>query len=161
MIITCPNCKKQFKINQSQIPAEGRDLKCGSCEHVWFFNIEIKKTKTLPSKEEAIINKDQSITSEENIGQIIETKKYSSQNEIDEQDDKNDNKVSTKNRTKESTIGKFFSYLVVLIISFVGLIILVDTLKSPLINIFPGLENILFSLFEMLKDIKLFIIDLY
>ena len=106
MIITCPNCKKQFKIKQSQIPAEGRDLKCGSCEHVWFFNIEIKKTKTLPSKEEAIINKDQSITSEENIGQIIETKKYSSHNEIDEQDDKNDNKVSTKNRTKENTKTK-------------------------------------------------------
>ena len=45
--------------------------------------------------------------------------------------------------------------------SFVALIILLDTLKTPLINIFPGLENILFSLFEMLKDIKLFIIDLY
>ena len=39
--------------------------------------------------------------------------------------------------------------------------ILIDTIKTPLINIFPGLENILFSLFEMLKDIKLFIIDLY
>jgi len=35
-----------------------------------------------------------------------------------------------------------------------------DTFKTPLIDVFPGLENILFSLFEILKDIRLFIIDL-
>ena len=49
----------------------------------------------------------------------------------------------------------------VIIISFVALIILIDTLKVPLIDIFPGLEIILFNLFEILKDLKLFIIDLY
>jgi len=56
--------------------------------------------------------------------------------------------------------SKLFSYLIVFFISFVALIILVDTLKTPLINVFPGLEVILFNLFETLKDIKLFIIDL-
>ena len=64
------------------------------------------------------------------------------------------------NQTK-NTSGKFFSYIIVFFISFVALIILIDTLKTPLINIFPGLEVILFNLFETLKDIKLFIIDLY
>ena len=67
------------------------------------------------------------------------------------------NKIEIK---KESTGSKFFSYLLVLIISFVAFIILIDTLKSPLINLFPELELILFNLFETLKDIKLFIIDL-
>ena len=57
-------------------------------------------------------------------------------------------------------IYNFFSYLLVFIISFVAVLILVDTLKSPLINLFPGLEIILFNLFETLKDIGLFIIDL-
>ena len=57
-------------------------------------------------------------------------------------------------------IYNFFSYLLVSIISFVALLILVDTLKSPLINLFPGLEIVLFNLFETLKDIGLFIIDL-
>ena len=52
------------------------------------------------------------------------------------------------------------SYLLVFLISFVALIILLDTLKSPLINVFPGLEIVLFNLFETLKDVKLFIIDL-
>jgi len=50
--------------------------------------------------------------------------------------------------------------LIVFIISFVALIVLLDTLKTPLINVFPGLEIILFNLFETLQDIKLFIIDL-
>ena len=63
-------------------------------------------------------------------------------------------------KNKENTGNKFFSYLVVFIISFVALIILLDTLKNPLISVFPGLEIILFNLFETLQDIKLFIIDL-
>ena len=42
MIITCPNCNKQFKIDNSLIPDEGRDLQCGSCNKKWFFVPEIK-----------------------------------------------------------------------------------------------------------------------
>ena len=41
-----------------------------------------------------------------------------------------------------------------------AMIILLDTFKAPLINIFPIIEHLLSSLYETLKDIKLFIIDL-
>ena len=41
MIITCPNCNKQFKIDPNKIPQKGRNLQCGSCEHAWFFKIEV------------------------------------------------------------------------------------------------------------------------
>ena len=68
--------------------------------------------------------------------------------------------TTTENDIKISKISDFFSYLLVFLISFVALIILLDTLKSPLINVFPGLEIVLFNLFETLKDVKLFIIDL-
>jgi hypothetical protein len=68
--------------------------------------------------------------------------------------------TTTENNIKISKISDFFSYLLVFLISFVALIILLDTLKSPLINVFPGLEIVLFNLFETLKDVKLFIIDL-
>ena len=77
-----------------------------------------------------------------------------------------DNQVSRDISFKRSDligskkIYNFFSYLLVSIISFIALLIFVDTLKSPLINLFPGLEIILFNLFETLKDIGLFIIDL-
>ena len=135
MIIICSNCKKQFKINPFQIPAKGRNLKCGSCNHIWFYKIEDKKTEPLPLEKGVIDNKDNS--------PVIE------------------NKILKNDKKKDNTSSKFFSYLVVSVISFVALIILVDTLKMPLIEVFPGLEIILFSLFEILKDIKLFIIDLY
>ena len=69
-----------------------------------------------------------------------------------------DFKIDKKN--KYSKTSNFFSYLIVAIISFIALIILVDTIKSPLINIFPGLEIVLFNFFETLKDVRLFISDL-
>ena len=69
-----------------------------------------------------------------------------------------DFKIDKKN--KYSKTSNFFSYLIVVIISLIALIILVDTIKSPLINIFPGLEIVLFNLFETLKDVRLFITDL-
>ena len=48
MIISCPNCNKQFKINPSLIPDNGRDVKCGSCDYVWFYKIEDNKIEPLP-----------------------------------------------------------------------------------------------------------------
>jgi len=72
--------------------------------------------------------------------------------------EKQKNKIKSKNKVNKGS--KFFSYLIVFVISFVALIILLDTLKTPLINVFPSIEIILFSLYETLQDIKLFIIDL-
>ena len=165
MIISCPNCNKRFKINTSLIPIEGRDLKCGSCDHVWFYKIEDKNLEPLSLEQDIIDNEDKSDFVNKKIEQTNEVKKSSSQSKIDTKDKKDldkiaDKQIPLKNKTK-NTSGKFFSYIIVFIISFVALIILIDTLKTPLINIFPGLEAVLFSLFEMLKDIKLFIIDLY
>ena len=48
MIISCPNCNKQFKINPSLIPDNGRDVKCGSCDHVWFYKLEDNTRELLP-----------------------------------------------------------------------------------------------------------------
>ena len=165
MIINCPNCNKRFKINTSLIPVEGRDLKCGSCDHVWFYKIEDKNLEPLSLKEDIINNEDKLDIVDKKIEQTNEVKKSSSHSKIDTKDKKDldkiaDKQIPSKNKRK-NTNGKFFSYIIVFIISFVALIILIDTLKTPLINIFPGLETVLFSLFEMLKDIKLFIIDLY
>ena len=156
MIISCPNCNKQFKINPSLIPDNGRDVKCGSCDQVWFYKIEDNKIEPLPLSDD-FADKEIEDEIDNKIEEIIdESNDLSLQKDID---DKNDKPV--KNKIKKNTSGKFFSYLVVSIISFVALIILIDTLKVPLINVFPGLEILLFNLFEILKDIKLFIIDLY
>ena len=162
MIITCPNCQKKFKIDATLVPEEGRDLQCGLCRHVWFYKEENKNSSPLTLSEDFINNeikdnlKKKDIVNKEDINEtVIHEKPKNKEKKIN--DTLNDKKNVIK---KESTGGEFFSYLIVLIISFVAVIILVDTLKSPIINVFPGVEIILFNLFETLQDIKLFIIDL-
>ena len=159
MIITCPCEKKQFNIDSSLIPQEGRELQCGSCERVWFYKPENESEVPLTLNENAFVDK---------VEPDIEIK-----DKNEEFSEKLNQEKTIKPEIKEISIEtdktvkktvnkgpKFFSYLIVFIISFVALVILLDTLKTPLINIFPGLELVLFNLFETLKDIKLFIIDL-
>ena len=166
MIISCSNCNKQFKINPSLIPDNGRDVKCGSCNHIWFYKLKDNKTE-LPSLIDNFEDKKiEDVIDNKIVDDINKPNDVSLEKEIDDRIDKIEDKIPekqkpVKNKIKKNTSGKFFSYLVVSIISFVGLIILIDTLKVPLINVFPGLEILLFNLFEILKDIKLFIIDLY
>ena len=164
MIITCPNCNKKFKIDNSLIPDEGRDLQCGLCNHVWLYKIEEENSKILKLKEEIDIN-DIETNVDKNNEEIVENKNPLTKIETELNNQKKEKNIEKQKETKiskntENTGNKFFSYLIVFIISFLALIILIDTLKNPLINVFPGLEVILFNLFETLQDIKLFIIDL-
>ena len=161
MIITCPNCNKKFKIDNSLIPDEGRDLQCGSCNHVWLYKIKEENSKILELKEEIDIN-DIKTKVDKNNEEIVENKNLLTKIETELNNQKKEKNIEKQKETKisKNTGNKFFSYLIVFIISFVALIILLDTLKNPLINVFPGLEIILFNLFETLQDIKLFIIDL-
>ena len=162
MIIECPCKKKKFNIDINLIPAEGRNLQCGSCDRVWFY----KKEDPIP--EPLQINEDIVIREKDDSGNLNEDK---SKDGLIKQPVKENKKIESELSATKKTEGKsevikktqrskFFSYLIVLIISFGALIILLDTLKTPLINIFPGLEVLLFNLYETLKDIKLFIIDL-
>lgn len=36
MILSCPQCSAQFKVPESAIPDEGRNVKCSSCGNIWF-----------------------------------------------------------------------------------------------------------------------------
>ena len=162
MIITCPSCKKKFNIDINLIPSEGRDLQCGSCDYTWFYK------KQEPTSEPLQINEDIAIKENDEIDNLDDNK--SNDQEIKrpvEENKKTKSELSAIKETeskpqlaKKTQSTKFFSYLIVFIISLGALIILLDTLKTPLINIFPGLEVLLFNLYETLKDIKLFIIDL-
>ena len=57
MIITCPCEKKQFKIDSSLIPQEGRELQCGSCERVWFYKPENESEVPITLNENTNTNK--------------------------------------------------------------------------------------------------------
>ena len=160
MIITCPNCEKKFQIDPALVPEKGRDLQCGSCNHAWFYKPENESESSLVLNENTFTNKEntQIETENENIGISKKTKKEKkNKSGIKKEISKEIPKIVEKPTNKGS---KLFSYLIVFIISFVALVILLDTLKTPLINVFPDLEIILFNLFETLQDLKLFIIDL-
>jgi len=162
MIITCPSCKKKFNIDINLIPTDGRNLQCGSCDHVWFYKKEDPIPETLQ------INEDITIQENEDSNKLNDdVSKDQTIKELVKDNKKVKSELSTNKETeskpeviKKTQSSKFFSYLIVFIISLGALIILLDTLKTPLINIFPGLEVLLFNLYETLKDIKLFIIDL-
>ena len=161
MIISCPSCLKKFKIEDSLIPFKGRNLQCGSCNHNWFYKIE--NITAEPLKLDVNIEEKME-PSEDNllIHDTSESLKAKLEQELDK-DVKNDDIIQNSDLPKKSeniTFGKFLSYIIVSIISFAVFVILIDTLKTPLIDIFPGLEIFLFNLFETLQDIKLFIIDL-
>ena len=162
MIIECPCKKKKFNIDINLIPVEGRNLQCGSCDRVWFY----KKEELIPKPSQ--VNEDIAIKEKEDSDKLNDDKsKDQLIKQAVEENEKAKSKLSTISETekkseeiKKTKSSKFFSYLIVFIISLGALIILLDSLKTPLSNIFPGLEVLLFNLYETLKDIKLFIIDL-
>ena len=131
MIITCPNCNKKFKIDNSLIPDEGRDLQCGSCNHVWLYKIDEENSKILKLKEEIDINYIET-KADKNNEEIVENKNPLTKIETELNNQKKEKNIETKiSKNTENTGNKFFSYLIVFIISFVALIILLDTLKNP------------------------------
>ena len=147
MIIVCPCGEKKFEVDEKLIPDKGRLLKCGSCDQTWFFNKNVsEQTEPLidkPTKQKKILYKD------ENIDKSVFKAPIKPGSEL------------IKYKPKYNfTFGKFLSYIVVSIITFVAIIILLDTFKSPLSSILPNLELVLYNLFETLRDLILFAKDL-
>ena len=149
MIIVCPSCGKNFNVDEDLIPDKGRLLKCGSCNQTWFFNknenIEIKPSTNKVFAEEKTNIKQKKIRKpvsnfSTNIKKGSELVKYKPKYNF--------------------TFGKFLSYIIVSIITFIAIIIVLDTFKGPLSNIFPNLELVLYNLFETLRDLILFAKDL-
>ena len=162
MIIECPACSKKFNIDEKLIPDEGRLLKCGNCDHTWFY----KKEENLKLETETVkINEIEENKSEINIEPvdvpIKETKKIKK-------------KISKKSSTKESTSKELVSIdksyvsrenniikkIFLIIISIIAFILLMDTFKNQISVIFPGILKMSDSLYQVINDLKLFIKDL-
>ena len=155
MIITCPSCTKHFEVNANMIPENGKLVQCGSCNHTWFYKkdeeVSIEKKIILPKKEvkgKSTLSKslDKNVNTSQTISSDLKNIKGS---EI----------IKYEPKFKFS-VGKLLNYIIVLIISFVAVIIVLDTFKNPLSIYFPNIELVLYNLFETLKDLMLFIKDL-
>ena len=162
MIIECPACSKKFNIDEKLIPDEGRLLKCGNCDHTWFF----KKNENIKLEAETT-----------NTSQIEENKSEINIEPVEEpikQTKKIRKKISKKSLTKESTSKELVSIdkssvstenniikkIFLVIISIIAFILLIDTFKNQISVIFPGILQMSDSLYLVINDLKLFIKDL-
>ena len=153
MIIECINCHKKFVVNSDLIPTEGRNIQCGSCNHLWFFKPDRIQKKISEKK----VNFD-------NDNELYKNDKFTNNRTENKKEKKIDNKkyqLTKYNKKSNFTFTKFLSYLIVSIISFIALIVIIDTFEKPLYSNFPVLELIMFNLFETLIDVKLFVKDLF
>ncbi len=162
MIIECPACSKKFNIDEKLIPDEGRLLKCGNCDHTWFFkkneNIKLEAETTKINE----INQNKSEINTEPVEEPIKQKK------------KIRKKIPKKSSTKESTSKELVSIekssvsrenniikkIFLIIISIIAFILLIDTFKNQISVIFPGILKMSDSLYLVINDLKLFIKDL-
>ena len=146
MIIKCDKCNKKFDIESSLIPEKGRLLQCSSCNHKWFHKKDVLEKSILNLENEKIPSE---IKDNNNI------KVYN--------DFSSDKKIKRKHSYSrpESKSLSSLNFILVFIISFIALIILLDTFKNPIGLLIPNIEFILESLYETLKDVLLFIQDLF
>ena len=150
MIITCDNCQKKFEIDQDLIPENGRLLQCSACNHKWFFK------KKVDNKIEIPIKSSKSEIDTENLEKVLENNEYGKNDDYEEKT----TDIIKENNKKEKKNFKILNIMIVFLISFVALIILVDTFKYPISKIVPNIEFILYNLYESIKDIRLFLKDL-
>ena len=159
MIIGCTSCNKKFEINSNLIPDSGRLLECSYCNNQWFFKKEKSNQETtVIVKDQVTIEKDAS--KNEQLEKPILKKDRTNLKDASLGDQVfNINKAAIK-KSKNKVKNNILNIIIVFIISTIGIIILVDTFKSPISIVIPNIELILFNLYETIKDIILFFKDL-
>ena len=156
MIISCENCNKKFEVSDNLIPEQGRLLQCSSCDHKWFF----KKTEKLIEKKEPkkiIKEDDNKILSETFIEKTIEDEEITSTTVNEENLSEIDDEKPQIKKDKKTNYLKIF---IVIIITFVAIIIIIETFKHQISFIYPDIETLLSNLYESFRDINLFLRDL-
>jgi len=151
MIISCEKCNKKFELDTSLIPDTGRLLQCGSCSHKWHYK---RKKNIVSLTKPAKINKDE--TQDDNIIEDNIDKKPENPKTYKKKETKDKYKEGKKNLKKTG----FLNILLVILISFVAIILVIETFKFEISKLVPNIDFYLYSLYESVKDIYLFFKDL-
>jgi len=152
MIIVCPCDQKKFNIDDKLIPKEGRLVKCGVCDHTWFFN-------PTEDTEKQYIGSQNIINSEDLDKKFTQTDK--NKETIKPKIEKLKEKKNYLPIVKREKSRNFSKLLLVILISVIAVVILIDTFKGPLSIIIPNINFYLENLYQSLIDIKLFTINLF
>ena len=167
MIISCPNCIKKFNIDEKLIPINGRLLQCSSCKHRWHYDLpkdqnivsELSKEEIAEDTTKVDLIKINPAKSNDEIKSKIKkkqkVKKTRKKKTKENEDEVSDNIVEPKNTSRS-----FFNILLIIIITFIALILVLDTFKNNLSDYFPFLIPALDNFYEIIFDISSFIKDL-
>jgi predicted Zn finger-like uncharacterized protein len=168
MIISCTNCNKKFNIDEKLIPENGRLLQCSSCNHKWHYRIPekenlIKDNVILSEKKEQIKNNDDkeiliNPSSIELANKPIKKSNINTYKKLKTKKQKLDKEK--KKIEKKNSLNNTLNALVVLIITFVAVILILDTFKNNISNYFPIIIPLMENLYQSLFDVKSFIKDL-
>ena len=160
MIVTCPNCNKKFNIDSTLIPQTGRLLQCSSCSHKWHYTIQKKNDEIVENIELPKISINKSDDKDKKIFITpSSTEKKNNTQKIDKNINKN-KKIVKKNKSKSQNISlaNIFNNLIIIIISFIALIIILDTFKNNISSylpiLIPLLDNLYLSIFDLISFVK-------
>ena len=146
MIINCNKCNKSFNVEDKLIPANGRLLECGNCQYKWFYSIKVKSESDKIYQDTNIEN------------QKIE-KKQKSSNKVKQDINSSKSKINSEHKKErnKNILGK----LLIIVITFMSIILILDTFKEDLSIILPGINPMLNNFYETLYDLQLFLKDLF
>jgi len=160
MIVSCPNCNKKFNIDEKLIPEKGRLLQCSSCNHKWHYTIQKKNDEIVENIELPKISINKSDDKDKKIFiSPSSTEKKNNIQKIDKKINKN-KRIVTRNKSKIQNISlaNIFNNLVIIIISFIALIIILDTFKNNISSylpiLIPLLDNLYLSIFDLISFVK-------
>ena len=164
MIIVCNNCDKKFDIEAKLIPDNGRLLQCNGCNHKWFFKKEFITDPVVPNKivkheEIAPVYVENHVTMEF-LDNAINDKNIIEEITIKPKTQNNENIKLKTEKFKNKISFNILGSMIVFIISFIAIIIVLDTFQKPISSIIPNIEFLLYSLYETINDIILFLSDL-
>ena len=167
MIISCPNCIKKFNIDEKLIPINGRLLQCSSCKHRWHYDLpkdqnivsELSKEEITEDTTKVDLIKINPAKSNDEIKSKIK-KKQKVKKTRKKKTKENEDEVSANIVEPKNTSRSFFNILLIIIITFIALILVLDTFKNNLSDYFPFLIPALDNFYEIIFDISSFIKDL-
>ena len=160
MIVSCPNCNKKFNIDEKLIPEKGRLLQCSSCNHKWHYTIQKENDEIVENIELPKISINKSDAKDKKIFiSPSSTEKKNNTQKIDKNINKNKRIVKrNKSKTQNITLANIFNNLIIIIISFIALIIILDTFKNNISSylpiLIPLLDNLYLSIFDLISFVK-------
>ena len=144
------------------IPKTGRLVQCNNCNNKWFFknetNAQLKPFDSINSIEQKnpiIIEKPETIELLDNQNNNDFTLEKNSPVDSSK-NDTNLKEISSQNKKNYRILG----FTIIFLITFISLLIILDTFQNPISKFFPNIEFILYNLYESIKDIILFFTDL-